>query len=111
MLTVSIHSGMNRSPFYTLSANIRENIFWTYSSNKIHDQAVDGCTVQCRWVHISVLFLWIFRLLLALVLVPSPCWPPPLTCAVSILSNARADRNLKVTALGEREKNAVGRFG
>ncbi|XP_039996997.1 proline-, glutamic acid- and leucine-rich protein 1 [Xiphias gladius] len=39
----------------------------------------------------------LYRLLLALVLVPSPCWPPPLTCAVSILSNARADRNLKVS--------------
>ncbi|XP_059210537.1 proline-, glutamic acid- and leucine-rich protein 1 [Centropristis striata] len=39
----------------------------------------------------------LFRLLLALVLVPSPCWPPPLTCAVSILSNGRNDRNLKVS--------------
>ncbi|XP_070785609.1 proline-, glutamic acid- and leucine-rich protein 1 [Enoplosus armatus] len=39
----------------------------------------------------------LYRLLLALVLVPSPCWPPPLTCAVSILSNGRADRNLKVS--------------
>ncbi|MEQ2164483.1 hypothetical protein GOODEAATRI_007114, partial [Goodea atripinnis] len=37
-------------------------------------------------------------LLLALVLVPSPCWPPPLTCAVSILSNGRIDRNLKVSS-------------
>ncbi|KAK5876170.1 hypothetical protein CesoFtcFv8_027167 [Champsocephalus esox] len=37
------------------------------------------------------------RLLLALVLVPSPCWPPPLTCAVSILSKGRNDRNLKVS--------------
>ncbi|XP_026006922.1 proline-, glutamic acid- and leucine-rich protein 1-like [Astatotilapia calliptera] len=34
----------------------------------------------------------LYRLLLALVLVPSPCWPPPLTCAVSILSNGRTDR-------------------
>uniref|UniRef100_A0A3B4TMI1 Proline-, glutamic acid- and leucine-rich protein 1 n=1 Tax=Seriola dumerili TaxID=41447 RepID=A0A3B4TMI1_SERDU len=39
----------------------------------------------------------LYRLLLALVLVPSPCWPPPLTCAVSILSSGRADRNLKVS--------------
>uniref|UniRef100_A0A096LPN8 Proline, glutamate and leucine rich protein 1 n=1 Tax=Poecilia formosa TaxID=48698 RepID=A0A096LPN8_POEFO len=40
----------------------------------------------------------LYRLLLALVLVPSPCWPPPLTCAVSILSNGRLDRNLKVSS-------------
>ncbi|KAE8278795.1 Proline-, glutamic acid- and leucine-rich protein 1 [Larimichthys crocea] len=39
----------------------------------------------------------LYRLLLALVLVPSPCWPPPLTCAVSILSNGCIDRNLKVS--------------
>ncbi|XP_070849597.1 proline-, glutamic acid- and leucine-rich protein 1 [Chaetodon trifascialis] len=39
----------------------------------------------------------LYRLLLALVLVPSPCWAPPLTCAVSILSNGRTDRNLKVS--------------
>ncbi|XP_036968318.1 proline-, glutamic acid- and leucine-rich protein 1 [Acanthopagrus latus] len=39
----------------------------------------------------------LYRFLLALVLVPSPCWPPPLTCAVSILSNGRNDRNLKVS--------------
>ncbi|XP_044039438.1 proline-, glutamic acid- and leucine-rich protein 1 [Siniperca chuatsi] len=39
----------------------------------------------------------LYRLLLALVLVPSPCWPPPLTCAVSILSNGHTDRNLKVS--------------
>ncbi|XP_070710423.1 proline-, glutamic acid- and leucine-rich protein 1 [Pempheris klunzingeri] len=39
----------------------------------------------------------LYRTLLALVLVPSPCWPPPLTCAVSILSNGRSDRNLKVS--------------
>uniref|UniRef100_A0A3P9HWU3 Modulator of non-genomic activity of estrogen receptor n=1 Tax=Oryzias latipes TaxID=8090 RepID=A0A3P9HWU3_ORYLA len=38
------------------------------------------------------------RLLLALVLVPSPSWPPPLTCAVSIFSNGRTDRNLKVSS-------------
>ncbi|XP_029310258.1 proline-, glutamic acid- and leucine-rich protein 1 [Cottoperca gobio] len=41
--------------------------------------------------------LELYKLLLALVLVPSPCWPPPLTCAVSILSNGRNDRNLKVS--------------
>ncbi|XP_041638418.1 proline-, glutamic acid- and leucine-rich protein 1 isoform X2 [Cheilinus undulatus] len=40
----------------------------------------------------------LYRLLLALVLVPSPCWPPPLTCAVSILSSGRTDRNLKVSS-------------
>ncbi|XP_013884895.1 proline-, glutamic acid- and leucine-rich protein 1 [Austrofundulus limnaeus] len=39
----------------------------------------------------------LYRLLLALVLVPSPCWPPPLSCAVSILSNGRTERNLKVS--------------
>ncbi|KAK1890500.1 Proline- glutamic acid- and leucine-rich protein 1 [Dissostichus eleginoides] len=39
------------------------------------------------------------RLLLALVLVPSPCWPPPLTCAVSILSKGRNDRNLKALTI------------
>nr|XP_019955625.1 PREDICTED: proline-, glutamic acid- and leucine-rich protein 1 [Paralichthys olivaceus] len=39
----------------------------------------------------------LYRLLLALVLVPSPCWPPPLTCAVSILSKGLTDRNLKVS--------------
>ncbi|XP_042371125.1 proline-, glutamic acid- and leucine-rich protein 1-like, partial [Plectropomus leopardus] len=43
-------------------------------------------------------FLVYFRLLLALVLVPSPCWPPPLTCAVSILSSGRNERNLKVSS-------------
>ncbi|KAM9836939.1 proline-, glutamic acid- and leucine-rich protein 1 isoform 2-T2 [Aulostomus maculatus] len=40
----------------------------------------------------------LYRLLLALVLVPSPSWPPPLTCAVSILSHGRTDRNLKVSS-------------
>ncbi|XP_069033961.1 proline-, glutamic acid- and leucine-rich protein 1 isoform X2 [Embiotoca jacksoni] len=40
----------------------------------------------------------LYRLLLALVLVPSPCWPPPLTCAVSILSKGRTDRNLQVSS-------------
>ncbi|XP_061921778.1 proline-, glutamic acid- and leucine-rich protein 1-like isoform X2 [Entelurus aequoreus] len=39
----------------------------------------------------------LYRLLLALVLVPSPTWPPPLTCAVSILSKGRNDRILKPT--------------
>ncbi|XP_035004675.1 proline-, glutamic acid- and leucine-rich protein 1 [Hippoglossus stenolepis] len=39
----------------------------------------------------------LYRLLLALVLVPSPCWPPPLTCAVSILSKGLTDRNLKIS--------------
>nr|XP_020450572.1 proline-, glutamic acid- and leucine-rich protein 1 [Monopterus albus] len=39
----------------------------------------------------------LYRLLLALVLVPSPCWPPPLTCAVSILSSGLTDGNLKVS--------------
>ncbi|XP_026185875.1 proline-, glutamic acid- and leucine-rich protein 1 isoform X2 [Mastacembelus armatus] len=39
----------------------------------------------------------LYRLLLALVLVPPPCWPPPLTCAVSILSNGRTDCHLKVS--------------
>uniref|UniRef100_A0A1A8Q1P4 Coiled-coil glutamate-rich protein 1 n=1 Tax=Nothobranchius rachovii TaxID=451742 RepID=A0A1A8Q1P4_9TELE len=40
----------------------------------------------------------LYRVLLALVLVPSPSWPPPLTCAVSILSNGRIDRHLKVSS-------------
>ncbi|XP_030017912.1 proline-, glutamic acid- and leucine-rich protein 1 [Sphaeramia orbicularis] len=40
----------------------------------------------------------LYRLLLALVLVPSPCYPPPLSCAVSILSKGRTDRNLKVSS-------------
>ncbi|XP_030579190.1 proline-, glutamic acid- and leucine-rich protein 1 [Archocentrus centrarchus] len=40
----------------------------------------------------------LYRLLLALVLVPSPCWPPPLTSAVSIFSNGRTDRNVKVSS-------------
>ncbi|XP_034532896.1 proline-, glutamic acid- and leucine-rich protein 1 isoform X2 [Notolabrus celidotus] len=40
----------------------------------------------------------LYRLLLALVLVPSPCWPPPMTCAVSILSSGRTDRNIKVSS-------------
>ncbi|XP_072314878.1 proline-, glutamic acid- and leucine-rich protein 1 [Eucyclogobius newberryi] len=40
----------------------------------------------------------LYKLLLALVLVPSPCWPSPLTCAVSILSRGRTDRNTKVSS-------------
>ncbi|XP_054608410.1 proline-, glutamic acid- and leucine-rich protein 1 [Dunckerocampus dactyliophorus] len=40
----------------------------------------------------------LYRLLLALVLVPSPSWPQPLTCAVSILSKGRNDHNLKVSS-------------
>uniref|UniRef100_A0A3B3Z815 Uncharacterized protein n=1 Tax=Periophthalmus magnuspinnatus TaxID=409849 RepID=A0A3B3Z815_9GOBI len=40
----------------------------------------------------------LYRLLLALVLVPSPCWPSPLTCTVSILSRGRTDRNTKVSS-------------
>ncbi|XP_057709881.1 proline-, glutamic acid- and leucine-rich protein 1 [Corythoichthys intestinalis] len=40
----------------------------------------------------------LYRLLLALVLVPSPSWPPPLTCGVSIFSRGRMDRNLKVSS-------------
>ncbi|KAM4611916.1 uncharacterized protein pelp1 isoform 2-T2 [Polymixia lowei] len=38
------------------------------------------------------------RLLLALVLVPSPRWPPPLNCVVSILSHGRRDRSLQVSS-------------
>ncbi|XP_072232963.1 proline-, glutamic acid- and leucine-rich protein 1 [Leuresthes tenuis] len=40
----------------------------------------------------------LYRLLLALVLVPSPCCPPPLTCAVSIFSNGRIDHSIKVSS-------------
>ncbi|CAN9509765.1 unnamed protein product [Ophioblennius macclurei] len=40
----------------------------------------------------------LYRLLLALVLVPSPSWPPPVSCATSILSKGRIDRNLKVSS-------------
>uniref|UniRef100_A0A8C5EHW8 Proline-, glutamic acid- and leucine-rich protein 1 n=1 Tax=Gouania willdenowi TaxID=441366 RepID=A0A8C5EHW8_GOUWI len=40
----------------------------------------------------------LYRLLLSLVLVPSPCWPPPLSCVVSILSNGRRDRSIKVSS-------------
>ncbi|XP_029932779.1 proline-, glutamic acid- and leucine-rich protein 1 [Myripristis murdjan] len=41
----------------------------------------------------------LYRLLLALVLVPSPRCPPPVTCAVSIFSRGRTDRSLKVSSL------------
>uniref|UniRef100_A0A4W5MDN7 Proline-, glutamic acid- and leucine-rich protein 1 n=1 Tax=Hucho hucho TaxID=62062 RepID=A0A4W5MDN7_9TELE len=40
----------------------------------------------------------LYRLLLALVLVPPSRWPPPLTCTVSILSHGRRDRSLKVSS-------------
>lgn len=40
----------------------------------------------------------LYRVLLALVLVPSPRWPPPLSCAVSIFSHGRRDRNIKVSS-------------
>ncbi|CAL8240442.1 unnamed protein product [Merluccius merluccius] len=40
----------------------------------------------------------LYRLLLALVLVPSPRWPAPLSCAVSILSHGRQDRSLEVSS-------------
>uniref|UniRef100_A0A3B3Z7D9 Uncharacterized protein n=1 Tax=Periophthalmus magnuspinnatus TaxID=409849 RepID=A0A3B3Z7D9_9GOBI len=36
----------------------------------------------------------LYRLLLALVLVPSPCWPSPLTCTVSILNTAQSQESL-----------------
>lgn len=39
----------------------------------------------------------LYRLLLALVLVPSPRWPPSLSCAVSIFSHGRRDRNIMVS--------------
>ncbi|XP_043100115.1 proline-, glutamic acid- and leucine-rich protein 1 [Puntigrus tetrazona] len=40
----------------------------------------------------------LYRLLLALVLVPSPRWPPPLSCAVSVFSHGRRDRNIMVSS-------------
>ncbi|XP_026122875.1 proline-, glutamic acid- and leucine-rich protein 1 isoform X1 [Carassius auratus] len=40
----------------------------------------------------------LYRLLLALVLVPSPRWPPPLSCAVSAFSHGRRDRNIMVSS-------------
>ncbi|KAI4892365.1 hypothetical protein NFI96_023300 [Prochilodus magdalenae] len=40
----------------------------------------------------------LYRLLLALVVVPSPRWPPPLSCAVSVFSQGRRDRNIMVSS-------------
>ncbi|XP_065104881.1 proline-, glutamic acid- and leucine-rich protein 1 [Paramisgurnus dabryanus] len=40
----------------------------------------------------------LYRLLLALVLVPSPRWPPPLSCAVSAFSHGRRDQNIMVSS-------------
>ncbi|XP_059365307.1 proline-, glutamic acid- and leucine-rich protein 1-like [Carassius carassius] len=40
----------------------------------------------------------LYRLLLALVLVPSPRWPPPLSCAVSAFSHGRRDHNIMVSS-------------
>ncbi|XP_046872904.1 LOW QUALITY PROTEIN: proline-, glutamic acid- and leucine-rich protein 1 [Hypomesus transpacificus] len=40
----------------------------------------------------------LYRLLLALVLVPPPRWPPPLTCAVSLLSLGRRDHSTTVSS-------------
>ncbi|KAJ8007752.1 hypothetical protein DPEC_G00097470 [Dallia pectoralis] len=40
----------------------------------------------------------LYSLLLALVLVPPPRWPPPLTCTVSVLSHGLRDRSLKVSS-------------
>ncbi|XP_076145095.1 proline-, glutamic acid- and leucine-rich protein 1 isoform X1 [Alosa pseudoharengus] len=40
----------------------------------------------------------LYRLLLALLLVPCPRWPPPLACAVSLFSHGRRDRSLKVSS-------------
>ncbi|XP_042615816.1 proline-, glutamic acid- and leucine-rich protein 1-like [Cyprinus carpio] len=40
----------------------------------------------------------LYRLLLALVLVPSPRWPPPLSCAVSVFSHGRRDHNIMVSS-------------
>ncbi|XP_029944237.1 proline-, glutamic acid- and leucine-rich protein 1 [Salarias fasciatus] len=51
------------------------------------------------------------RLLLALVLVPSPSWPPPVSCATSILSKGRIDRNLKVTQLRHHHTGCPGPVG
>lgn len=42
----------------------------------------------------------LYRLLLALVLAPSPRWPPPLSCAVSIFSHGRRDHSLSVSDRG-----------
>uniref|UniRef100_A0A671N3E1 Proline-, glutamic acid- and leucine-rich protein 1 n=1 Tax=Sinocyclocheilus anshuiensis TaxID=1608454 RepID=A0A671N3E1_9TELE len=40
----------------------------------------------------------LYRLLLSLVLVPSPLWPPPLSCAVSAFSHGRRDHNIMVSS-------------
>ncbi|XP_026072146.1 proline-, glutamic acid- and leucine-rich protein 1-like isoform X2 [Carassius auratus] len=40
----------------------------------------------------------LYRLLLALVLVPSSRWPPPLSCAVSVFSHGRRDHNIMVSS-------------
>ncbi|XP_016328700.1 proline-, glutamic acid- and leucine-rich protein 1-like isoform X1 [Sinocyclocheilus anshuiensis] len=40
----------------------------------------------------------LYRLLLALVLVPSPRWPPPLSCAVSAFSHGRRHHNIIVSS-------------
>ncbi|XP_023672180.2 proline-, glutamic acid- and leucine-rich protein 1 [Paramormyrops kingsleyae] len=40
----------------------------------------------------------LYRLLLALVLAPSPRWPPPLSCAVSIFSHGQRDHSLSVSS-------------
>lgn len=39
----------------------------------------------------------LYALLLALVLVPSPRWPAPLSCAVCVFSQGRRDRNITVS--------------
>lgn len=39
----------------------------------------------------------LYALLLALVLVPSPRWPAPLSCAVCVFSQGRKDRNITVS--------------
>ncbi|XP_066537831.1 proline-, glutamic acid- and leucine-rich protein 1 [Hoplias malabaricus] len=40
----------------------------------------------------------LYRLLLAMVMVPSPHWPPPLSCAVSVFSQGRRDHNIMVSS-------------
>ncbi|MCI4377417.1 hypothetical protein PGIGA_G00203360 [Pangasianodon gigas] len=40
----------------------------------------------------------LYALLLALVLVPSPRWPAPLSCAVCVFSQGRRDRNITVSS-------------
>ncbi|XP_070537818.1 proline-, glutamic acid- and leucine-rich protein 1-like isoform X2 [Ptychodera flava] len=41
---------------------------------------------------------WLYRLLLACLLVPHPRWPPPLQCAVKIFSVGLQDRSLEVSS-------------